>query len=243
MSKAIIGWIIAAVVPALQGAEVDRLVAAHLAARGGEERIRAVLSQRLVGRVTTAHGEHPLRVEWRRPDAVRIEVTMQGKAMIQAFDGERGWLVVPMLGSDAPQAASEDEVAQLRRSADFDGPLLDAAAKGNRIELLGRSSFEGTPVDRLRVTSAGGEVVELDLDVESHLLLRETGVSRRNGYEARYSVTYGAYREVGGLMIPFERVRTVEGMPVAQVTTVESIELDVELPDRRFAMPAGGEAG
>lgn len=228
---------------ALRGAEADELVAKHLAARGGAARIRAVRSQLAVGRVTTPHGEHPLRLEWRRPDAVRIEVTMQGMPMIQAFDGATGWLVVPMLGSTLPQLASEEDVARLRRAADFDGPLLDAAAKGHRVELLGRGSFEGTPVDRLRVTRADGEVVELDLDAETHLLLRESGVSRLQGFEARYAVTYGAFREVAGLTIPFERVRTTEGVTVPQVTTFASVELDIELDDGRFAMPGDGNAG
>jgi len=223
-----------------RGASVEEIVAAHLEARGGAERIRAVRSQLLTGRITTPHGVSPVRVEWRRPEAVRIELEIQGMKVIQAFDGRDGWKVIPMLGSNDPQRASDEEIAGFRRSADFDGPLLDAAEKGHRIELVGRETFEGTLVDRLRVTKADGEVVTLDLDAESHLLLREAGLSTVRGFQARYEVVYGAFREVDGVTIPFERERRTEGMPTAQVTTVESVQLDVALPDSRFAMPVGG---
>jgi len=226
---------------ALRAATVDQLVRAHLAARGGEERIRAVRSLRMTGRISNPHGgEMPMTVEWRRPGAVRIEATIQGMKMIQAFDGERGWLVVPFGGRMDPQPAGAEDVARLRRSADFEGPLVDAAAKDNRIDLVGRESMEGTPVDHLRVTRADGEVVDLYLDAESHLVIRESGTATQQGMEARYAVTFGAFREVGGLLVPFERERRVEGMPGAQVTTIEAVELDVALPDERFAMPIQG---
>jgi len=224
---------------ALRADSADEIVAQHLAARGGEARIRSVRSLRFSGTISSPHGgDIPLRFEWRRPDAVRIEATIQGMTMIQAFDGERGWLVMPMMGSDAPQQASEEDLGRLRRSAEFDGPLLDAAARGIRVELVGRESFEGTPADHLRVTRPDGEVVDLFLDAESHLLICESGTSVERGFEARYSVTFGDFREVDGLVVPFERARRVEGMPAAQVTSVDSLELDVELPDERFAMPA-----
>lgn len=224
----------------VSGAGVEELMAAHLEARGGAERIRAVRSQVLNGRITTPHGVSPVRMEWRRPEAVRIEASIQGMTMIQAFDGHDGWKIIPMLGSTDPQRASDEEIAGYRRSADFDGPLLDAAEKGHSVELVGRETFEGTPVDRLKVTKADGEVVTLDLDAESHLLLREAGLSTVQGFQARYEIVYGAFKEVDGVVIPFERERRVEGMPSAQVTTVESIQLDVALPDDRFAMPAAG---
>lgn len=246
MMSRIGGWIVTALVVLnpLAAQTVDEIAARNLAARGGEERIRAVRSMRFVGRISGVHGgEAGLVFEWRRPEAVRITTTIQGMDMIQASDGESGWLVMPFYGSTDAQPASAQDLARLARSADVDGPFVDPQAKGRRIELLGRDRFEGSEVFRLRVTESDGTAVELDLDAETYLVLRETGTRVQGGVERRYESVYGDFKEVDGLLVPFSRELRVEGAPTVQVTTLDSVELDVALPDGRFAMPAKTGSG
>jgi len=240
------GWWLALTLLAalpVRAESADGVVAAHLAARGGADKLRAVRSLRWEGRVSNVHGGGAtMRFEWKHPGAVRVETTLQGKTMIQATDGREGWLVVPFQGSSAAQPATEEDLARLARSAELD-TLLDAAACGSRVELIGRESWEGTPVDHLRVTRADGEAVDLFLDAKSHLTVRESGTSVRAGFEARYEVTLSDYKEIGGVLFPFVREVRSEGMPRPQVTELDRLELNVTLPDERFAMPATASGG
>ena len=44
---------------------------------------------------------------------------------------------MPFAGVTEPQAMSPSETAEIEQQADIDGPLVDAKAKGNTIELVG----------------------------------------------------------------------------------------------------------
>ena len=44
-----------------------------------------------------------------RPDSVRIEATLQGLTIVQAFDGATGWQIQPFQGRKDAEAVSSDD--------------------------------------------------------------------------------------------------------------------------------------
>jgi hypothetical protein len=52
---------------------------------------------------------------------------------------------------------------------------------------------------------------------------------------------YGDYKEVGGLMMAHSIESKPVGAPAGQVITIDSAEVNVDLADDQFAMPAAGE--
>src|SRR5262245_56083635 len=78
----------------------DALVARNVAARGGRERLSNVRSIRMTGRLAPSGPgvEAPIRLELKRPDRIRMEVTFQGMTGVQAFDGTSGWQIAPFRG-------------------------------------------------------------------------------------------------------------------------------------------------
>lgn len=222
----------------LRAESVEELVAKHLAARGGEARIKAIRSARLRGTLSFGHGRTaPMTLEWARPGRLRLEFTLQGMTGIQAFDGERAWTAMPFHGAGGPEWAPEEERARLAESADFDGPLVDWAAKGHRLESVGRTSIEGSEVFELRLTRKSGEVSSIYLDAETFLTVKEIGKTVLQGVEHTFESSVGDYKEVGGALFSFWRERRLDGAAEGQVTAIDSIELDVEIPAERFQAP------
>src|SRR5436190_20093781 len=71
---------------------VDSLIAKNLEARGGLDKIKAVQTMRMTGKMMMGPGmEAPMIIEMKRPANMRIEFTFQGMTGVQAYDGKSGW--------------------------------------------------------------------------------------------------------------------------------------------------------
>src|SRR5262245_66530310 len=112
---------------------VDEVVAKHLAARGGVERLKAIQTVRMTGLMDVVPGlTAPFVLEMKRQSKMRLDMTVQGVTGSQAFDGSSGWVLMPFTGMSKPDVMTADAVQEAKAQADFDGPLVDYKAKGNR---------------------------------------------------------------------------------------------------------------
>jgi len=221
----------------------EEIIAANLEAKGGEEAWRALETARMTGTMRMGGGaagamEMPFTVEFKAPDKVRLEFTMQGMTAIQAFDGTTGWAIMPFLGKTEPEEMAEDQVKQLKNQADFKGVLVDYEEKGHTVELVGTEEVDGTPAYKLKVTRADGDVDYLYLDQEYFVEFKIEATREVQGNEVTIATVLGDYKEVDGLLFAHSMELAFGDGPAQQVITLESIETGVELDDSRFAMPA-----
>ena len=237
-----------AVIPGLAVAQtVEELVASNLEAKGGEEAWMALTTGRMSGTMRMGGGaagamEMPFTVEFKKPHKIRLEFTMQGMTAIQAFDGETGWAILPFLGKTEPEEMAEDQVKQLKNQADFEGVLVNYEEKGHTVELVGQEEVDGTPAYKLKVTRADGDVDYLYLDEEYFVEFKMEAQREVQGSEMTIATVLGDYKEVDGLLFAHSMEMSFGGGDAQQVITIETIELGVDLPDERFAMPEKAEA-
>ncbi|HSB60201.1 MAG TPA: hypothetical protein VLI67_00680 [Vicinamibacteria bacterium] len=227
-------------VPAGASAEtVDQIIDRYLKARGGIERIRGVQTLRLTGRMTLPGVEAPLVLELKRPNRMRTEFVFQGKTGVRVFDGERAWMVLPLPGLDQPRPMSAEEARDAREQADIDlSPLVDPAAKGYAVELVGREAGLGRESWKIRVRSRDGQVRAMYLDVKTYLVNRIEESRTVEGKAEEFVTLISDYRSTGGLVYP----HSIEVGPRAggesQTFSFDKIEVNVPLDDSRFAKPA-----
>jgi hypothetical protein len=221
---------------------VDVVIARHLDARGGVERIAAVQSLRLTGRATAgpAHQAH-VRREIQRPGRIRTEFTLQGVTAVRACDGEACWQVAPLQGVIDPEHMPPEATREALEQADIDGPLVDWKGKGHQVILVGRESLDGREVFRLETTLADGTVRHDLIDGESHLLLRTEAKRLLRGRLRDATIVFDDYREVDGLLFAHSIEVTAEGAPNRVQVKVEKVEVNPALDVDRFRMP-GEEA-
>jgi outer membrane lipoprotein-sorting protein len=120
----------------------EELVSKNIQAKGGLDRIKFARTRLATGRVRGG-GRRVSVATFKqmnmRPNLVRNNLTLQGMTAVQAYDGSVGWQTQPFRGRKEPELMGEDNVRDLLLAADFDGPLVDYAAKGNRVEYLGHA--------------------------------------------------------------------------------------------------------
>jgi outer membrane lipoprotein-sorting protein len=217
---------------------VDEIIAKHLEARGGKDKIKAVQSLRFEGKIVLPQGiEAPFTTETVRPNKMRRDFTIQGMTGSMAYDGQGGWAVMPFMGKKDPEALSGDDLKALEDEADFDGPLVDAKEKGNQVELAGKEDVDGAPAYKLKVTKKNGDVDYHYIDAETYLEVKVEGKRTMRGQEVEGVSTLGNYKEVNGLLYPFSVESKQKGAPAGMTITVDKIEVNPDVPASRFEMP------
>ncbi len=225
--------------PVAQAQTVDEILAKHFETMGGLEKIRALNSMRVTGTMTMGPSmEAPITLERKRPGKRRIEFTVQGMTGVQAFDGEKGWSVMPFMGKKDPEPSTDEDNKEAQDDADFDGALVDWKTKGHTVELVGKEPVEGADTYKLKITKKNGNIEYQYLDAETYLLVRNEGKVKRRGTEIEGESTFSDYKDVQGYMMPFTMEQGAKGMPHKQRMTFSKIEVNVALDDSRFVMPA-----
>jgi outer membrane lipoprotein-sorting protein len=217
---------------------VDELVAKNIQARGGLEKIKGIQSMRMTGTMRLGDERLPTTLEMKRPGKSRWEFTLDGQTAIQAYDGKTAWMIMPFEGQTEPQIMTDQEAKDIEMQADVDGPLVDAAAKGNTIVLVGKETIDGgVEAWHLRITRKSGESRELYLDAKSYLPILAVTNRTADGQTVEIRSKIGDYKSVGGVMLPHLFEASASGVPQTQALEFQKIELNVPIDDSRFAMP------
>ncbi len=217
---------------------LEQVIANNIEAKGGRAAMDAIKTIEANGRATVGPGmEAPIKISFKRPSMVRLEITVQGMTIIQAYDGETGWFVMPFTGSTDPEKMSDDQLKDVVEMADFDGVLVDWEKKGHEVELIGKEEIEGTEAYKLKVTLKTGDVVYYYLDAEYFLEIKSESKRTVRDQEVEVETTQGDYKEVDGLMIAHSQEVRPKGAPAGQTITIEKIELNLEVADTTFGMP------
>lgn len=233
------GALALALVMPVAGQSVDEIIAKNIEAHGGMAKLKAMKSLRMTGRMTLGQGiEAPMTIEVVRPKSMRLELTVQGMTIIQAYDGTTGWQVVPFTGSNDPQPMSADELKDAEEQADIDGALVDYKEKGHTVELAGKENIEGADCFKLKVTKKNGDVQYYFIDSDTYLELRTEGIRKVRGTEMEFETSLGDYKDVGGgVMLAHAISGGPKGSPQRQNIIIEKVEVNPPIDPARFQMP------
>jgi len=220
------------------GQTADELIQKNIQAKGGIEKIKAIKTIRLIGKLDGGGGFSAATLqENQRPNLLRETLSLQGMTAIQAYDGSTGWQVQPFGGHKDPEFLGEDDLRDLLLDADFDGPLVDYKEKGNTVEFLGHDVVDGDDALRLKVTQKNGDIIYYYLDPDTFLEIRKEVQEFIRGSVRESVVEFGSYKPVAGVMYPHAISQGSKANPAAQTTTIQKIEVNVNINPADFEVP------
>ena len=220
----------------------DELVAKNIQAKGGLEKIKAIKSLRMTARFDAGGFKAQVGQESKRPDLLRQTFSVQGMTQIQAYDGSTGWQINPFGGRKDPELLGDEDLRGMVEDADFDGPLVDYQAKGNKIEYLGHDQVDGDDVYKLKVTLKNGDIFYYNLDPDTYIEISIEKQRFVRGAVRERVTLLGSYKPVNGVMFPFQIVSGPKGHPEdGGKITIEKIEANVPVDDKDFKMPSAPE--
>src|SRR6202140_1434910 len=227
--------------PVALGYSAEELVAKNIMAKGGIEKLHAIRSVRLTGKLVLNGGM--LQLDYvaliKRPEFVRYEAKLQGLTQVQAFDGSQAWQINPFMGrKDLEKLSADDAKGMGEDAADVIGALVDYKEKGYRLDYLGTEDVDGTEAHKLRVTRANGDVIYVYLDPDYFLEVRTVNRRIEHGVPHETVIDYGDYEKVDGVYFPFAQESGPKGSTNRQKVQFDKAEANVTADDVVFHFPA-----
>jgi hypothetical protein len=215
---------------------VDR----NVAARGGQQAWQSVESLTMSGKMDAGgnrratlpqagpHEPHaaapaarpveqvqlPFLMELKRPKKMRVELQYKGQTAIQVFDGTSGWKLRPFLNRMDVESYTAEELKTASLQSELDGPLVNYAAKGTKVDLIGMEKVDNNQTYKLKLTTKEGRIFHIWIDSTTFLEAKIEGTPRR--LDGRYhpvEIYYRDYRAVGSLKIPYLLETRVLNLP------------------------------
>ena len=196
----------------------------------------------------------PFVMDLKRTRKMRMELQFNGQTAIQVFDGANGWKLRPFLNRREVEPFTTEELKASSSQADLDGFLVDYAAKGIQIELVGREKVDDRDTYKLKLTMKSGEPIHVWIDAQTFLEAKIQGQPRRlDGVYHPVEIHYRDYRPVNGLQVPY--LIETEVLPVAQAKAakaikapaiqaekiyIETVMVNPKLDDSLFSRPEPG---
>jgi len=216
----------------------EELVSKNIQAKCGRDKIKAVNTVAMNGKIYVQGITAEISQEQKRPNMLRQNFTVQGMTQVQAYDGTTAWQIQPFNGRKDPELMGEDEARGLIEQADIDGPLVDYASKGNKVEYLGHDTVDGDDAYKLKVTLKNGDIIYYYLDPDTYLEVKTEKQEFIRGNVRETEQELGSYKQVAGVYYPYSLEGGTKGNPGDHVRiTMDKIEVNVPIDDSLFKMP------
>jgi hypothetical protein len=190
------------------------------------------------GEATKQQVQLPFVMQMKRPGKSRVEIEFAGKTAVQVYDGAHGWKLRPFLNRDDVEPFTAEEAKSEADKGDLDGPLVDYAAKGSKVELERIEPVEGRDAYKLKVTMKSGKVQHVWIDTQSFLDVKVDGIPRSmDGRMHNVYVYQRDFRSVQGLLMPFVVETAVDGYPDRHRMLIEKVAVNPKLDDAQFTKP------
>ena len=219
-----------------QSPTVDDIVAKYLEAKGGADKLRAITTVKMTGRIKQQAAEIPVVTWAKRPNMMRRENTNEGQTFVVGFDGKTVWAINPLMSPVARQISGPAAAMTVQDTDDFDSVLLDYKEKGYQLELVDSDPVGGVATRHLRVTKKNGRAQDIYLNAETLLESRITMDIEQGGRKGQVATEFSNYKTVDGIMVPFQIRQTFNGQPVAEVLYTQ-IQFNTPMDDGLFKMP------
>jgi zinc protease len=168
------------------------------------------------------------------PDKFRVDATVGGIQVIQAYNGGAAWMRDPAGVHDAPAAMREDFAASVRRDM---VPMLVAAADGKlMVRQLADEGSGGQIYKVLEVSGTQLPSVKLYLDDKYFVARQKFSTPGPDGLPVDAEEAFADYRPVDGVQVPFKADVYRAGRVILS-RTLTGVALNKTIDHNLFARP------
>jgi hypothetical protein len=217
----------------LSAQTADEIVGKYVAAIGGKDAISQVKSMYSESSLTMMGGENPSTTMLVDGVGYKNETDVNGTKIVQCYTDKGGWIINPMAGSATATTMPDDVYNAGKGQIRVGGALYDYAAKGSKIELLGK---EGTAY-KIKLTSKENVESTYLIDSTSYFVTTVMSKGKMQDQDVAITTKLSDYRKTElGYVIPYA-IDVDLGGQFELTIAVKKVELNKTIDPAVFAMP------
>ncbi|WP_422104505.1 outer membrane lipoprotein-sorting protein [Winogradskyella sp.] len=229
-----------------QAQTADEIVTNYIENIGGHDAWDSVENMKITGVANQQGTDYPFVATYMKDGRYVIDVDLQGNSFIvEAFDGENSWAM--NFQTQKAEAADSETSTNTKNGAkdEIVSPFFNYSDKGYKVELLGKDTWEGSEVYKVKLTMTpvlvdGKEEENTELfyfDTENYVpIASESKVTSGPAKGATAQTLYSDYQEVDGKYLAFTMTNKFNGN-VGLVMNVQSVEFNADVDENIFKMP------
>lgn len=230
----VVATLLIAFVNVVQAQTLSEVLDKHFKATG-QEKLIAVQSYYIKAKVSQMGMDMPMEMKIKKPDLFIMTVDVQGQKMIQAFDGEKGWMVAPWVSAD-PQELAGEQLDQAKQQVNMEGELYNYDKKGSTAELMGKVNVDGKDLYRIKLTTADGNAKDYFIDAETYYLSKVKAKVSAQGQTVDVEQIMSEAKTIDGITMPM-KIESKSPMGTA-IILMEEVRFNEKFDDAIFKQPA-----
>ncbi|MDP4148022.1 MAG: hypothetical protein Q8927_06130 [Bacteroidota bacterium] len=221
-------------VGSLKAQTADDVINKYVNALGGKDLIAGIKTLYEEGSMQFGGTEMPSTTYIVNGKAFKSVVDFNGQEIVQVVTLDKGgWVINPAMGQTTATAMPEEQTKIFKMSMDVGGPLLNYAAKGNKVELVGKDTTAGGVAYKLKMTTRDGFSVMIYIDSKTYYLVKTVAEVPGQGES---TTTFSDHKKTDyGLVVPY--TAEISNPQFQLVITQKKVEVNKTIDPAIFDMP------
>lgn len=220
----------------MQAITLDEIIANNLEARGGLTKLNALKSLKVGGTMQSMGGESEFTMYFKGNSKMRLNISVQGQEIVQAFDGITAWMVNPLMGSSDPQKLPKDQAARFAQQADLAGEFVNHEDKGLTLEYIGAEDIDGMTAYKVKVTNPEGATHVSYVDAITWFVIRTDREQEMMGQKRTMEILWSNFKDIGGIQMPMQMNINADGNEFMSLTWTTT-DVNADIDDTMFDYP------
>jgi len=150
----------------------DEIINKHIEAMGGKAKLLSIKSIYMEGTSVMQNGTEISQKSWKVDGKLyRQEINSAMFNFAMVVTDKEGWRQNPRNGG-AFEPMTAEQVANMQTQMDCAGAFVDYAAKGHKVELIGKEDVEGTAAFKIKITYKSGNEANFFFDANTYYIIR-----------------------------------------------------------------------